>query len=250
MARTIWDWLEIEATKDKRLIKKAYAEQSKKYHPEDAPEEARQLRNAYKLALAYAENDIKTQTLPQSVQVGFAEDVRKASSENADEVYQDTFHEQYEQVETDTSYSYNFHQFEADRAERLQRFSERIFSVCENPDYRESASFWSYTIKDKLIKEDLKDIYVIAEIISILEQIPIANSWVPFGLRRILFRYSLKDAEWRRLEMKFAALYPVNRLWGVLKDKNDESAGGLLIIFIFFVAIVIIAPILRFVINT
>lgn len=55
MARTIWDWLEIEETRDKALIRKAYASQAKKYHPEDMPEEAKQLREAYKRALALAE---------------------------------------------------------------------------------------------------------------------------------------------------------------------------------------------------
>lgn len=54
MFRTIWDWLEIEETRDRNLIRKAYACQMKKYHPEDAPEEAEQLRAAYKKALALA----------------------------------------------------------------------------------------------------------------------------------------------------------------------------------------------------
>lgn len=60
MTRTIWDWLGIEQTCDKALIRKAYASQSKKYHPEDMPEEARQLREAYKQALALAERDRET----------------------------------------------------------------------------------------------------------------------------------------------------------------------------------------------
>lgn len=55
MARTIWDWLEIEETRDKTLIRKAYASQAEKYHPEDTPEEAKQLREAYKRALALVE---------------------------------------------------------------------------------------------------------------------------------------------------------------------------------------------------
>lgn len=54
-ARTIWDWLEIKETRDKTLIRKAYASQAKKYHPEDMPKEAEQLRKAYKAALALAE---------------------------------------------------------------------------------------------------------------------------------------------------------------------------------------------------
>ncbi|MCM1541910.1 MAG: J domain-containing protein [Blautia sp.] len=55
MFRTIWDWLEIDATRDRDAIRKAYARQSKKYHPEDMPEEARLLREAYKQALSLAD---------------------------------------------------------------------------------------------------------------------------------------------------------------------------------------------------
>ncbi len=54
MPRNMWEWLGIEETKDKTLIKKAYAQQSKKYHPEDYPKEAQRLREAYKKAMALA----------------------------------------------------------------------------------------------------------------------------------------------------------------------------------------------------
>lgn len=54
MQRTIWEWLGIERTTDKSRIKKAYAEQAKKYHPEEFPEEAQELRKAYKAAMAWA----------------------------------------------------------------------------------------------------------------------------------------------------------------------------------------------------
>lgn len=52
--KTIWDWLEIGYTTDKQVIKKAYANQAKKYHPEENPEEFKQLRSAYKTAMKYA----------------------------------------------------------------------------------------------------------------------------------------------------------------------------------------------------
>lgn len=55
MSRTIWEWLGIEETTDRSLIRKAYARQAAKYHPEEAPEEAQQLREAYKRALALAD---------------------------------------------------------------------------------------------------------------------------------------------------------------------------------------------------
>lgn len=60
MPRTIWEWLEIEETTDRNLIRKAYARQAAKYHPEEAPEEAQQLREAYKRALALADRKVKS----------------------------------------------------------------------------------------------------------------------------------------------------------------------------------------------
>lgn len=54
MQQTIWEWLGIEKTTDKSRIRKAYAEQVKRYHPEEFPQEAQELRKAYKSAMALA----------------------------------------------------------------------------------------------------------------------------------------------------------------------------------------------------
>ena len=50
----IWDILQIEATTDKREIKKAYARRAKEIHPEEKPEEFQMLYEAYQRALGYA----------------------------------------------------------------------------------------------------------------------------------------------------------------------------------------------------
>ncbi|MFV0380981.1 MAG: J domain-containing protein [Breznakia sp.] len=49
-----FDKLEIKATKDIKAIKKAYSAVIKKYHPEEYPEEFKEINEAYKQALAYA----------------------------------------------------------------------------------------------------------------------------------------------------------------------------------------------------
>ncbi|WP_029231168.1 hypothetical protein [Butyrivibrio sp. VCB2006] len=54
MRKSIWEWLEIEPTKDIDKIKAAYAEMSKKYHPTECPDEFRMLRDSYKMAVQYA----------------------------------------------------------------------------------------------------------------------------------------------------------------------------------------------------
>lgn len=47
----IWDILQIEPTSSKRKIRKAYAAQAKKWHPEEYPDEFAKLQEAYQLAL-------------------------------------------------------------------------------------------------------------------------------------------------------------------------------------------------------
>lgn len=51
-----WDFLGINPTNDKGLIKKAYAKKLKIYHPEDDPEGFQKLREAYDNALKYADD--------------------------------------------------------------------------------------------------------------------------------------------------------------------------------------------------
>ncbi len=50
----IWERLDIAPTTDKKAIQKAYAAQSRRFHPEEKPEEFKQLYEAYQAALNYA----------------------------------------------------------------------------------------------------------------------------------------------------------------------------------------------------
>ena len=56
MGKSIWEWLEIEPTSDVNVIKTAYAEASKKYHPAEHPEEFKRLRDSYKVAISLAKS--------------------------------------------------------------------------------------------------------------------------------------------------------------------------------------------------
>lgn len=51
----IWEILGITYTLDKKSIREAYAARSREIHPEENPEEFRQLHKAYQAALGYAE---------------------------------------------------------------------------------------------------------------------------------------------------------------------------------------------------
>lgn len=52
--KTMWDWLGIPQTDEIAAIKKAFADKSKEYHPEEFPEEFLALQKAYHAAMAYA----------------------------------------------------------------------------------------------------------------------------------------------------------------------------------------------------
>lgn len=52
----IWDYLGIEPTSDRTLLKRAYAAKLKIYHPEEDPEGFQMLRSAYESALDYAKH--------------------------------------------------------------------------------------------------------------------------------------------------------------------------------------------------
>lgn len=62
----IWELLGIAPTKKRRDIKRAYAQQIARYHPEDHPDEFQLVQMAYERALLYA--DGKTGHVPTSVQ--------------------------------------------------------------------------------------------------------------------------------------------------------------------------------------
>ena len=53
----MWQILNIEPTKEKRVIKRAYAKLLAKHHPEDEPEEFQKLHRAYEDALFYANSE-------------------------------------------------------------------------------------------------------------------------------------------------------------------------------------------------
>lgn len=61
----IWKFLQIEPTKDKRLIKKAYTKLLRKYHPEEDPTGFQKLRRCYEIAISlsdYPDEDYDPET--------------------------------------------------------------------------------------------------------------------------------------------------------------------------------------------
>ena len=65
-----WDSLQIEPTADARAIKRAYAKQLKQTRPDETPQGFQQLHQAYKQALAWAEQQ-SSQDAPASPPEGW-----------------------------------------------------------------------------------------------------------------------------------------------------------------------------------
>ncbi len=89
----IWDILRIEATTDKREIKKAYAHLSKKVHPEEKPEEFQRLYEAYQKALQYASSEKRTEGYIVNVEKDREGDIDPEKEEAPEEQERDKYKE-------------------------------------------------------------------------------------------------------------------------------------------------------------
>ena len=63
-----WEILGIEPTKDKKEIKKAYARLLKQYHPEENPEEFKQIQAAYQQSL-HSDQEIESVSYEQNIEI-------------------------------------------------------------------------------------------------------------------------------------------------------------------------------------
>lgn len=63
-----WDVLGIEPTQDKKEIKKAYARLLKQYHPEENPEEFKQIQEAYQQCL-HPDQEVESVSYEQNVDI-------------------------------------------------------------------------------------------------------------------------------------------------------------------------------------
>lgn len=63
-----WDVLGIEPTQDKKKIKKAYARLLKQYHPEENPEEFKQIQTAYQQCL-HPDQEVESVSYEQNIEI-------------------------------------------------------------------------------------------------------------------------------------------------------------------------------------
>ena len=88
MSDNIWRLLQIEPTRDQAQIKKAYAVQSRIYHPEENPQEFMRLRKAYQLAMEWAE-EAEDDVFPEEKQESLQPEPEERKSQRDERTEQD-----------------------------------------------------------------------------------------------------------------------------------------------------------------
>lgn len=78
-----WQVLGIEPTKDKKEIKKAYAKLAKMYHPEENPEEFKQIQEAYQACLHAEFETVQEDKIEE-------EDIQKVDPIHVDKIQEDS----------------------------------------------------------------------------------------------------------------------------------------------------------------
>lgn len=173
----IWEILNIEPTKDKKAIKKAYAKQSKIIHPEEKPDEFRMLHEAYKAALEYAKESRKEIEL------------EKVSKQNS-------FSVKIEKKEESEKLIYYFQTNIISKEKKLAYFDEHWKKVNWKSMDSKSEEWW----KEYLVSEEFKEIQWHPQVIhSLLEEI---EEKLPHLHNLKIFLYEIYDFD-KESEIKY-----------------------------------------------
>lgn len=225
MRRTIWEWLGIEETTDKARIKKAYAEQAKKYHPEEFPQEAQALREAYKDAMALAsapravptrvEGDVIQAAPPVGREMGyvFAKPAPSGPLPESEPEPEYIFAKPtppgpppVPDSETAPGYVFAESMLVPDRAERISGLKRQLVFLYESPEYRRFPKEWKRAFADYPVTEDLKDSRAVWELFTVIEPMSRLEGPVWEVLQKELFRYRQDTAPWLLLQERFEAV--------------------------------------------
>ncbi len=133
MYKVYWEILQIESTTDEKAIKKAYAKLSREYHPQEHPEEFKNLKAAYKEAINYAkrhksleEKAIDQKAIEEKAINEKAIDDKKAIEDNSDnQEAESSFNKddysQKDEVKSDDQEekSFKYHDIKTDNLEKI-----------------------------------------------------------------------------------------------------------------------------------
>ena len=133
MVRWAFDTLEIQITKDKKQIKKAYALLAKRYHPEEHPEEWSKIHEAYEAALRYADGN---------------------GAEPREDIWEEEQEEYTENVEAEYTYGQMFQeaqaQWAARQSEKLEALSIRLRNLLKLPRH-EAYKEWQHFLSSEFL---------------------------------------------------------------------------------------------------
>lgn len=140
----IWRLLEIEPTSDVRKIKRAYAKQAAKYHPEEFPEEFQQIRQAYESAILLAKSESHGQD--EFVVTDFVRNAERQETVpvSEDESPEDAVRE--DDMEADSGYMWK-------EAERISELAEK-YATEEEVQKRHDSLYRAFLIEIALEKLD------------------------------------------------------------------------------------------------
>ncbi|MBO4457816.1 MAG: J domain-containing protein [Butyrivibrio sp.] len=231
----MWEWLEIEPTTDVSVIKKAYAEAAKRYHPAVYPEEFKKLRECFKSAISYAKNHHDTGYNEKKQEETFSYDISKQVSER--EEREETFSydiskQASEREETEETFSYDISKQESERentekpeydfsdvscddslsdrqSRMLKLFKRIIVQIHEDPEYYRhdgliEAIMWNWDISP--YKEEVTPVFIDC-LVDILSDYPGLSNDVVTVIESRLFK-DISDPRIGVLYSKFKTLYP------------------------------------------
>lgn len=193
MVRWAFDTLEIDITKDKRQIKKAYSRLVKRYHPEEYPEEWSRIHEAYETAIRYAEG-----MLPEEPEQYGSE----SRTEEKPETYEERNRErenEYENIGSEESYDELFRQAQgqwtAEKSEKTKDLALRLKELVQVPGDTAYEEWQSFFQSEFLLNAELDEMVMLYEALH--------GNVIPPGAAKLIVGIMGKRKEFYQYAMEF-----------------------------------------------
>lgn len=191
MVRWAFDTLEIDITKDKKQIKKAYSRLVKKYHPEEYPEEWSRIHEAYEAAIRYAEG-----MLPEEPEWYDPE----SRTEEKPETYEERSQEnEYENIGAEESYDEMFRQargqWTEEKSEKTKDLALRLKGLVQAPEDTAYEEWKRFFQSEFLPNVELDEMVMLYEALH--------GNVIPSGAAKLIVETMGKRKELYRYAMEF-----------------------------------------------
>lgn len=255
--KSMWEWLEIEPTTDVQIIRKAYSQQAKKYHPEENPEEFKQVRDAYKKALSYAKSNEKSNTVKpdddkttqkykdiENIVKNFGETENFEYTETDKDVQdlynydlnikinEDKILSVNEQKQTEEASHYTYHKAEQTslndtQQKQLETLIERIKVIYADDGMRNNIWAWRmlFSAKDCNYKTNFDNLEFVSVVINLLYEMRELKFEIIKFIGKKIFVSKKSETGWQYIEGRFAQMQQNSRNADIKKMKNSERPG-------------------------